>query len=67
MDTAIQGHMRELNVNIAVGTQLLPRVMEVIELNIMILIQEIDAKSAEVNKLASLLDEANFKLAEFEE
>lgn len=43
IDLEIQSRMKELNVDITLGTQLLPKIMEVVDNHILALLQEIDA------------------------
>ena len=67
IDRRIQAHMQELGVDIALGSELLPRVMQVVEAQFMILIQEIDDVTAQANNLVAQLDNANLRLADYEE
>lgn len=54
--------MQELNIDVRIGSQLLPQVMNVVEKQMDILIQEIDDVTRQANNLVAELDLVNVKV-----
>lgn len=54
IDLEIQSRMKELNVDIHLGTQLLPKIMEVVDTHMLALLQEIDALTVRIQNLENL-------------